>query len=104
SIMPTALWEGQQNQYEIFSGDEETTTDDFGADIRLNIDFNIMLYGINYPQFNGYNGIWHDPTFSVYMIFESQGFWALILLIAGVSLVGVATILLKRRKEAQVNF
>lgn len=104
SIMPTALWEGQQNQYEIFSGDEETTTDDFGADIRLSIDFNIMLYGINYPQFNGYNGIWHDPTFSVYMIFESQGFWALILLIAGVSLVGVATVLLKRRKEAQINF
>lgn len=104
SIMPTALWEGQKSQYEVFEGDEETTSDDFGAQIDVTIDFNIMLYAINYPHFDGYNGIWHDPTFSVYMIFESQGFWALILLIAGVSLVGVATILLKRRKERQVNF
>lgn len=104
SIMPTALWEGQKSQYEVFEGDEETTSDDFGAQIDVTIDFNIMLYAINYPHFDGYNGIWHDPTFSVYMIFESQGFWALILLIAGVSLVGVATILMKRRKERQVNF
>jgi LPXTG-motif cell wall-anchored protein len=35
------------------------------------------------------------------MVFEATGFWALILLIAGVGLVGVATVLIKRRKDAR---
>ena len=50
-------------------------------------------------MFNNGSGIWHDPTFSVFMVFEATGFWALILLIAGVGLVGIATILIKRRKD-----
>jgi hypothetical protein len=60
------------------------------------------LYAVCYPEFDGTGvGIWHDPTFSVYMVFESEGFWALIVLIAGVGLVGVATILIKRRKDSR---
>jgi len=35
------------------------------------------------------------------MVFEAQGFWALILLVAGIGLVGVGTILIKRRKDAR---
>jgi len=36
------------------------------------------------------------------MTFQAPEFWALILLIAGVGLVGVATILIKRRKDMRV--
>jgi hypothetical protein len=58
-----------------------------------------MVYAVCFPEFDDGTGIWHDPTFSVFMVFEAKGFWALILLIAGVGLVGVATILIKRRKD-----
>ena len=64
-------------------------------------ELNVMVWAVCYPEFNEGTGIWHDPTFSVYMIFESEGFWALIVLIAGVGLVGVATILIKRRKDSR---
>jgi hypothetical protein len=61
-----------------------------------------MVYAVCYPQFNGLGyGVWHDPTFSVYMVFQSEGFWAVIVLIAGVGLVGVATVLIKRRKDSR---
>ena len=73
----------------------------FATDVQLNISFNVMAYAVCFPMFNDGTGIWHDPTFSVYMVFEAQGFWALILLIAGVGLVGIATILIKRRKDAR---
>jgi LPXTG-motif cell wall-anchored protein len=35
------------------------------------------------------------------MVFEATSFWALILLVAGVGLLGVATILIKRRKDSR---
>ena len=60
-----------------------------------------MAYAVCFPAFEGGSGIWHDPTFSVFMVFEATGFWALILLVAGIGLLGVATILIKRRKDAR---
>jgi hypothetical protein len=102
STIPFALWEGEQHTRETDFDDKDDTDDDFSADVDAAAEWNILLYAVCYPDFNGTGlGIWHDPTFSVYMVFtpEEPGFWALILLIAGVGLAGVATILIKRRKD-----
>jgi hypothetical protein len=98
SILPVALFEAEANAHETFEG-TPGEVDTFAADIGLNITFSVMVYAVCFPEFDNGNGIWHDPTFSVFMIFEATGFWALILLVAGVGLVGVATILIKRRKD-----
>jgi len=101
SIIPIALWEGEEHRSHTDVEDKDDT-DDFAADVDAAAEWNILLYAVCYPDFNGSGkGIWHDPTFSVYMVFtpEEPGFWALILLIAGVGLAGVATILIKRKKD-----
>ena len=99
SIIPLALWIGEMDRHDTFVAEDGNAVETFASDIRVQIEFNVMVYAICYPEFENGNGIWHDPTFSVYMIFEGEGFWALIVLIAGVGLVGVATILIKRRKD-----
>jgi len=99
SILPIALYELEANAHETFTPSESENYQTFSADIGLNISFNVIFYAVTFPEFNGGNGIWHDPTFSVFMVFETTGFLALILLIAGVGLVGIATILIKRRKD-----
>jgi hypothetical protein len=103
NILPLALFELEANAHKTFGGSENVLP--FAADIGLNITFSTMVYAVCYPSFgDGPNygpGIWHDPTFSVFMVFDAKGFWALILLVAGVGLVGVATILIKRRKDAR---
>jgi len=101
SILPIALYESEMNAHETFVPTDNEDYQTFSADIGLNISFNVVFYAVTFPEFNGGNGIWHDPTFSVYMVFEAQGFWALILLVAGIGLVGVGTILIKRRKDAR---
>jgi hypothetical protein len=102
NIIPIAYWEGDHKSHETNVGDEDDTSDDFTTDADVEARWDIMLYAVCYPEFNGTGyGIWHDPTFSVYMVFtpETTGFWALILLIAGVGLIGIATVFIKRRKD-----
>jgi len=102
SIIPLALWTGEEHRSETDVGNQDDTDDDFAADVDAVAEWNILLYAVCYPDFNGSGkGIWHDPTFSVYMVFtpEEPVFWALIFLIAGVGLAGVATILIKRKKD-----
>jgi hypothetical protein len=101
SVIPLALYEAEVERHDTFQDANGTSFQTFATDISLNVSFNVFAYAVCFPEFNGGNGIWHDPTFSVYMIFEAKGFWALILLIAGVGLVGVGTILIKRRKDAR---
>jgi hypothetical protein len=101
SVIPLALYETEINRHDTFEDASGETFQTFATDISLNVSFNVFAYAVCFPEFNGGNGIWHDPTFSVYMVFEAQGFWAIILLVAGVGLVGVATILIKRRKDAR---
>ncbi len=98
SILPVALFEAERDKHETYEG-TPGEVETFAADIGLNVTFSVMVYAVCFPMFNNGTGIWHDPTFSVFMVFEATGFWALILLIAGVGLVGVATILIKRRKD-----
>ncbi|MFX0187731.1 MAG: hypothetical protein ACFE8A_08345 [Candidatus Hodarchaeota archaeon] len=104
SIIPVALWEGEHVSHGKYAGEEETPEDENSSDIDtvINAKWSIVLYAVCYPGFNGTGmGILHDPIFNVYMVFtpETAGFWALILLIAGIGLAGVATILIKRRKD-----
>ena len=100
SILPVALFEVEANAHETFEG-TPGEVDTFAADIGLNVTFSVMVYAVCFPEFDDGNGIWHDPVFSVFMVFEATGFWALILLVAGVGLLGVATILIKRRKDSR---
>ena len=100
AILPVALFEAEKNAHQTFEGTPDEV-DTFAADISLNITFSVMVYAVCFPMFEDGSGIWHDPTFSVFMVFEATGFWALILLVAGVGLVGVATILIKRRKDSR---
>lgn len=99
SIIPRGVWEMEHQRHDTYTiaGGEEVDT--FASNIRVQTELSVMLYAVCYPEFEDGSGIWHDPTFSVYMVFESEGFWALIVLIAGIGLVGVATILIKRRKD-----
>jgi hypothetical protein len=102
SIIPLLVWEmemGIHDTYTVAGGEEVST---FSTDIGISTEFNVMVYAVCYPEFNEGTGIWHDPTFSVYMVFESEEFWAIVVLIAGISLVGVATILIKRRKDGRI--
>jgi hypothetical protein len=99
--IPTALLMYEMERHDTFIMDNGTPYQTFSTDIGLNITFNVFAYAVCFPDFEDGSGIWHDPTFSVYMVFEAQGFWAIILLVAGVGLVGVATILIKRRKDAR---
>ena len=94
-----ALWKYEMDRHDTFVAESGDPVNTFATDIRIQANFSVMVYAICYPEFEEGTGIWHDPTFSVYMVFESEGFWALIVLIAGVGLVGVATILIKRRKD-----
>ncbi|MFX0073946.1 MAG: hypothetical protein ACFE96_00780 [Candidatus Hermodarchaeota archaeon] len=98
NILPVALFEAEAEAHETFEG-TPGEVETFAADIGINITFSVMVYAVCFPMFENGNGIWHDPTFSVFMTFEATGFWALILLVAGVGLVGVAAILIKRRKD-----
>jgi len=101
NIIPLALYNGEIERHDTFTDDTDEEFTTFATDISLNVSFNVLAYAVCFPEFEDGNGIWHDPTFSVYMVFEAQGFWALILLIAGIGLVGVGTILIKRRKDAR---
>jgi hypothetical protein len=76
-----------------------TEVETYSRDIQVQTELSVLVWAVCYPEFEDGTGIWHDPTFSVYMVFESEGFWAVIVLIAGVGLVGVATVLIKRRKD-----
>lgn len=102
SIIPLALYESEVDRHDTFKDESGENFQTFATDISLNISFNVFAYAVCFSEFNGGNGIWHDPTFSVYMSFEAQGFWAIILLVVGVGLIGVATVLIKRRKDERL--
>jgi len=80
--------------------DVATPSQSFQAGGFLNITASILIYAVNYPTWNGSGqGLWHDPTFSIFMSWDNPGFWAVILVIAGITLVAVAAILITRRKN-----
>ena len=111
SVIPIALWQYEMARHDTFSvsqvgmPDTPENVETYSTNISLKADFQVVAYAICYPDFDGTGyGILHDPTFNVFMIFEPTVFWAIFLLIGGVSLVGVATILIKRRKDSRTPF
>ncbi len=102
SIIPVALWTGEMEQHDEYTIQGGESVGTYSSDIMVQAEFNVLVYAVCYPQFEDGSGIWHDPSFSVYMIAGSEGFWALIVLIAGIGLVGVATILIKRKKDGRL--
>ena len=100
SVIPLALWEGEVKQQDEFTvrGGESVGT--YSSDINIQTKVSVMVYAVSYPAFNDGTGVWHDPTFSVFMTMpEAEGVWAIVVLIAGIALFGIATVLIKRRKD-----
>lgn len=80
--------------------DADTPSNSFQVGGFLGLETAILIYAVSYPEFNGSGAqIDHDPTFSVFMTWDNPGFWAVILVVAGISLVAVAAILITRRKN-----
>ena len=101
SIINPIVWtlENARHDTYVLAGGNEVGT--YSSEISVQAEFNVLVYAVSYPQFEGGTGIWHDPSFSVYMVFGSTEFWALIVLVAGIALVGIATVLIKRRKDSR---
>ncbi|GAG65063.1 unnamed protein product, partial [marine sediment metagenome] len=76
----------------------------FTSEAFIQTEFNVMLYSVNYPTFDGSgDGILHDPVFSVFMTWEAQSIISIVLLLGGITLIGVATILITRRKNKLIR-
>ncbi|MFX0037240.1 MAG: hypothetical protein ACFE9I_16575 [Candidatus Hermodarchaeota archaeon] len=111
AIELSGLWELQGDAYETHTGDVDLINDDFAPDFRRNISHNIMYYAICYSNFSDHNayGIWHDPTFHIYMTFsrKSANLWPLILIIMSVGLIGIIAIitiiLIKKKKFRETS-
>jgi hypothetical protein len=72
----------------------------FQASLFLNVTASVLIYAVAYPTFDGSgDDLIHDPTFSVFMTWDNPGFWAVILVIGGVTLVAVAAIMITKRKN-----
>jgi len=99
SIIPVLVWLMEHERHDTIVAAGGTEVETYSRDIQVQTELSVLVWAVCYPEFEDGTGIWHDPTFSVYMVFESEGFWAVIVLIAGVGLVGVATVLIKRRKD-----
>jgi hypothetical protein len=105
NIIPIGLWQAEEESHNTFSTGEGEDVNIYAGDLRISANFSVMAYAVCYPEFNGTgDGIIHDPTFNVFMIFEPTAFWALILLIGGISILGIATILIKRKKDGKAPF
>ncbi|MHA1729544.1 MAG: hypothetical protein ACTSWY_12575 [Promethearchaeota archaeon] len=80
--------------------DATNPTQSFEASGFVNLESSVMIYAVNYPTWKGSGDqIWHDPTFSVFMTWDNPGFWAVILVIGGVTLVAVAALMITKRKN-----
>lgn len=70
---------------------------------NLTISVSVVIYAVSYPTFNTSGAeIVHDPTFSIYITFENPGVLAIILVVGVVALVGIAAILVTKKKNSAV--
>jgi hypothetical protein len=69
--------------------------------VTLDVEFSVLLYAVAYPTFNGSGDeMIHDPTFSIFIKIENPGVMAILLVVGVVSLVGIAAILITKKKNA----
>ncbi len=103
SIIPLGLFEAGVSDFSTHIRKNDTTQS-FTSEAFIQTEFNVMLYSVNYPMFNGTGeGLFHDPVFSVYMTWEAQSIISIVLLLGGITLIGVATILITRRKNKLIR-
>jgi len=103
SIIPLGLFESGVSDFSTHINEEDLSAS-FTSEGFIQTDLNVMLYSVNYPTFNGLGeGIFHDPTFSVFMTWEAQSIISIVLLLGGITLIGVATILITRRKNKLIR-
>ena len=75
----------------------------------IQIELSVLIYAVSYNTF-GYNGftsgdeIVHDPIFSIFIVSENPGVWAAILVVGGITLTGVAALLITKKKQNSVGF
>ena len=102
-LIPLALFEAGVHDFSTHVN-EQDVTNSFTSDTYLSVEANALLYSVNYWTFDGSGkGVWHDPTFSVYMTWEQTQITAVLLLLGGITLVGVATILITRKKNKAIR-
>ncbi|MHA1584778.1 MAG: hypothetical protein ACTSWL_05960, partial [Promethearchaeota archaeon] len=105
TIVPTvyAQWEGQHS--ETYTQDDNSTG---RLNSTMNIDFSVLMYAVSYDTF-AYDGftsgdeLVHDPTFSIFIVTQNPGLIAVVLVVGSVTLVGVAAVLITKRKQAKLN-
>ncbi|MHA1522257.1 MAG: hypothetical protein ACTSRK_18950 [Promethearchaeota archaeon] len=91
-----AEWEGQNS--ETYTQEDNSTA---AISSVVNFDFSMLIYAVSYDVFNSTgNQIIHDPTFSIFIVSENPGIWAVILVVGSVTLVGVAAVMITKRKQA----
>ncbi|MHA1795453.1 MAG: hypothetical protein ACTSUK_05030 [Promethearchaeota archaeon] len=90
-----AEWEGKNSQTYV---QEDNSTARLNS--TINFDFSLLVYAVSYDVFSSSGDeIVHDPTFSIFIVSENPGLWAVILVVGSVSLVGIAAFLITRRKQ-----
>jgi len=68
---------------------------------NLSISVSVIIYAVSYPTFDTSGAeIVHDPTFSIYITFDNPGVLAIILVVGVVALVGIASILITKKKNS----
>lgn len=93
-----AEWEGKNSQ--TYTQEDNSTA---RLNSTINFDFSLLVYAVSYDVFSSSGDeIVHDPTFSIFIVSENPGIWAVILVVGSVSLVGIAAFLITRRKQASL--
>jgi hypothetical protein len=70
----------------------------------LTVEFSTLIYAVAYPSFQSTGQkIEHDPTFTIFIEFDNPMFWAVILVFGSVILVGVAAVMITKKKEAAIR-
>ncbi len=91
-----AEWEGENS--ETYTQEDNSTA---AINSTVNFDYSMLLYAVSYDVFDSSgNQIVHDPTFSIFIVSENPGIWAVILVVGSVTLVGVAAVMITKRKQA----
>lgn len=105
TIIPTvfAEWEGQNSETYV---QEDNSTGRINS--TVNVDLSLLMYAVSYDTFGqdgtGYTSgdeIVHDPTFSIFITKEISIPWAVILVVGGVGMVGIAAFLLNKKKMSK---
>ncbi|UYP46109.1 hypothetical protein NEF87_002394 [Candidatus Lokiarchaeum ossiferum] len=103
TTIPTvfAEWEGQNSETYV---QEDNSTGRINS--TVNVDLSLLMYAVSYDTFgqNGFTSgdeIVHDPTFSIFITREITVPWAVIIVVAGVGMVGIAAFMLNKKKMSK---